>query len=276
MGLRSRSGLGCCGEKRGRRREGDEIAESPHAGPLPEGEGGRMHCNFVCGGEQSGMSDLVNTFVRESESLEHTGVIAKDFASVLRAGDLVRLVGEMGAGKTTFVRLVAEHMGVDLSLVSSPTFVLMNHYPCKVNGEDGSIAHLDCYRFGDADELEALGWDRVCSDGSIRLVEWPERIDDVLDEESCTVSISHVDEGARGFEISVPGPWVGRASIGALKARDRVKCPTTGEVVHPECGSWPFISERAQMSDLHGWMSGKFSISRSIEEADFGEEGAGH
>ena len=217
------------------------------------------------------------TFERSSESLEHTEVIAKDFASVLRAGDLVRLVGEMGAGKTTFVREVARAMGVDVSLVSSPTFVLMNNYPYTKEGasadESGSIAHLDCYRFGDSDELEALGWDRVCSDGSIRLVEWPERIDGVLgDEESCTVRICHVDEGSRGFVFEVPEAWIGRASAMALKARERVKCPVTGEVVHPECPSWPFASERARMSDLHGWMSGKFAISRSIEEADLDQE----
>jgi tRNA threonylcarbamoyladenosine biosynthesis protein TsaE len=213
------------------------------------------------------------TFSRSSESLEHTGVIAKDFASVLRRGDLVRLVGEMGAGKTTFVRLVAEAMGVDVSMVSSPTFVLMNNYPCSIMGEAGSIAHLDCYRFGDADELEALGWDRVCEDGSVRLVEWPERIDNVLgDEEACTITISHVDEGERGFVIEVPDAWMSRSSAMALRARDAVKCPVTGEAVHPESASWPFVSERARMSDLHGWMNGKFAITRPIEQADLDQE----
>ena len=242
MGLKSRSGRGCCGNS-----------------------------GSAC--EQSLMTDTTTSYERSSESLEHTAVIAKDFAAVLRAGDLVRLVGEMGAGKTTFVRLVAEAMGVDVSLVSSPTFVLMNNYPCTINGEDGSIAHLDCYRFGDEDELDALGWDRVCGDGSVRLVEWPERIDGVLgDEEACTVNISHVDEGSRGFVFEVPGSWMERSSIGAMKARDRVKCPTTGEVVHPESASWPFIDERARMSDLHGWMSGKFSITRPMDQADLEQE----
>ncbi len=218
------------------------------------------------------MSNTTSSFTRSSESLEHTGVIARDFASVLRRGDLVRLIGEMGAGKTTFVRLVAEAMGVDVSLVSSPTFVLMNQYPCEILGQAGSIAHLDCYRFGDEDELDALGWDQVCQDGSIRLVEWPERIDSVLDEEACTVTISHVDEESRGFVFEVPGAWMERASIGALTARDAVKCPTTGEVVHPECETWPFVSERARMSDLHGWMSEKFSITRPIDQADLDQE----
>ncbi len=216
-------------------------------------------------------------FERVSESLEHTSVIAKDFAAVLRRGDLVRLVGEMGAGKTTFVREVAGAMGADVSMVSSPTFVLMNIYPCKVGGEDGAIAHLDCYRFGDSDELEALGWDRVCDDGSVRLVEWPERIDEVLgDEEAdqsvCTITISHVDEGVRGFVIEVPDSWMERASAMALKARDAVKCPVTGKAVHPECPSWPFVSEQARLSDLHGWMNEKFTITRPIEQADLDQE----
>ncbi|MBO6512940.1 MAG: tRNA (adenosine(37)-N6)-threonylcarbamoyltransferase complex ATPase subunit type 1 TsaE [Phycisphaerales bacterium] len=211
------------------------------------------------------------TFQRSSESLEHTEVIAKDFAAVLRSGDLVRLVGEMGAGKTTFVRLVAHELGVDASLVSSPTFVLMNNYPCVVNGEEGSIAHLDCYRFGDEDELDALGWDRVMGDGSIVLVEWPERIDSVLGEDvkACTVTISHVDEGSRGFVFEVPESWMDRASALALTAKDWAKCPVTGERVHPESASWPFSSERARMSDLHGWMNEKYTVSRPVDESDF-------
>ena len=238
MGSRSLFGLGCCGKAR-----------------------------IVC--EQSWMPK----FQRVSESLEHTSVIAKDFAAVLRRGDLVRLVGEMGAGKTTFVREVAQALGVDVSMVSSPTFVLMNNYPCLIQGDPGSIAHLDCYRFGDADELDALGWDRVCADGSIRLVEWPERIDEMLGEElSCTVTISHVDEEVRGFVFDVPESWMERASAMALKARDGVKCPVTGEAVHPESPSWPFVSEQARMSDLHGWMSEKFSITRPIEQADLDQE----
>lgn len=214
----------------------------------------------------------MNTFARSSDALEHTAIIAKDFASVLKPGDLVRLVGEMGAGKTTFVREVAHALGADVSLVSSPTFVLMNNYPYSYGHHEGSIAHLDCYRFGDESELEALGWDRVCSDGSIRLVEWPQRIDSVIDEESCTVTISHVDEESRGFVFEVPESWMDRVSILALKARDRVRCPVTKEEVHPESPSWPFASERARLSDLHGWMSESYSITRPIEQADMDQE----
>jgi len=57
-----------------------------------------------------------------------------------------------------------------------------------------------------------------------------------------------------------------------MKARDRVRCPTTGQPVHPECPSWPFVDERARMSDLHGWMNGKFSITRPIDQADLDQE----
>ncbi|MAO24351.1 MAG: tRNA (adenosine(37)-N6)-threonylcarbamoyltransferase complex ATPase subunit type 1 TsaE, partial [Phycisphaerae bacterium] len=60
---------------------------------------------------------------RNAPSLEHTRVIADDLAAVLRRGDIVRLEGEMGAGKTTFVRLLAQRFGIAPNAVSSPTFV---------------------------------------------------------------------------------------------------------------------------------------------------------
>ena len=89
-----------------------------------------------------------------------------------------------------------------------------------------------------------------------------------------TVSgIDHQDlEDVRGFVFDVPESWMERASAMALKARDGVKCPVTGEAVHPESPSWPFVSEQARMSDLHGWMSEKFSITRPIEQADLDQE----
>ena len=207
---------------------------------------------------------------RPARSLEHTRVIAHDLSAVLRPGDVVKLVGELGAGKTTFVRMLADALGADESLVSSPTFVIMNLYP-RSNGH-APIAHLDCYRLGDESELDALGWDQVIGSESIVLVEWPDRIEDELPEESMTIRIGHVDETSRDFSFSIPTTWSTRAGFDAIRPRPRTTCPTTGQIVEGDCLTWPFASEQARMADLNAWFEEKHTISRPVSQSDI-EEG---
>lgn len=213
-----------------------------------------------------GQQSRMTTFVRQSDALEHTETIARDVSAVLRPGDTVRLVGDLGAGKTTFVRALCAAMGVDPSEISSPTFVLMHVHERK---NQPPIAHLDCYRLSDDDELGALGYDELIERGVITLIEWPERAPDLADPAtSCTITIEHTGETSRRFTIDPPQSWRDRTAFGALTSRGPAKCPATGAPVHPESPSWPFASEQARMSDLHGWMSERYTISRPIEQAD--------
>ncbi|MEX0876413.1 MAG: tRNA (adenosine(37)-N6)-threonylcarbamoyltransferase complex ATPase subunit type 1 TsaE [Phycisphaerales bacterium] len=204
---------------------------------------------------------------RPSPSLEHTRVIADDLAAVLRPGDVVRLVGEMGAGKTTFVRMLAGAFGISPGAVSSPTFVIMNIYDAD-DGHHPPIAHLDCYRLGDESELDALGWDQIIDSGAIILIEWPERIDGAIPDGAMTIEIDHVDETSRRFRFLIPQPWQERAGFDAVLPRPATTCPVTGEHVPGDSLTWPFVSERARLADLHGWFSEKHVISRPIEQAD--------
>ena len=204
--------------------------------------------------------------VRQSDALEHTTTIARDVSAVLRPGDTIRLVGDLGAGKTTFVRALCAELGVDPSEVSSPTFVLMHVHERK---NKAPIAHLDCYRLSDDDELGALGTDDLIEQSAIFLIEWPDRAPDLADPEtSCTITIEHAGETSRVFTIAPPPSWRDRPEYGALRTRGPAKCPATGAPVHPECPSWPFSSDQARMSDLHGWLTERYTISRPIEQAD--------
>jgi tRNA threonylcarbamoyladenosine biosynthesis protein TsaE len=203
---------------------------------------------------------------RPARSLEHTKIIAHDLAAVLRPGDLVKLVGEMGAGKTTFVRMVAECFGIAPSAVSSPTFVIMNIY--ANDPERPTIAHMDCYRLGDESELDALGWDQIVDSGAIILIEWPDRIECALPDEALTIHIDHVDESSRHFRFEIPDAWSDRAGFDAIRPRPDTTCPTTGETVAGDCLTWPFVSEQARMVDLNAWFTEKHTISRPIEQAD--------
>ncbi len=111
------------------------------------------------------------------------------FAVTLKPGDVVALHGELGAGKTTFVRMVARHLGYD-GVVNSPTFTLMNIYKT----DKLALYHFDFYRI--SNEIEALGFgadEFIGASDTISFIEWPERAPGVLPEKHHTVEITIPD-----------------------------------------------------------------------------------
>lgn len=207
---------------------------------------------------------------RPCHSLDATALLAADLAAVLRPGDVVRLDGDMGAGKTTLVRSIAAARGVDPDAVSSPTYVLMNIY--DTGADRPPIAHLDCYRLSSEDELDALGWDRVTDGTSIILIEWAERIEAALPEQTARIAIEPIGEHARLFTLELPDAWESRAGFPGLETRPDTTCPITGKPVPGDSPTWPFADARARLADLHGWVTEKYTISRPINERDLDEE----
>ena len=125
--------------------------------------------------------------------------LAIEFASTLLAKDVVMLEGELGAGKTCFVRGLCEGLGGDPSEVNSPTFVIMQEYTV---GQGNRLVHIDAYRLHDEEELETIGWDELlCDPNVIIAIEWPSRIADAMPEHAITVSIEHLKEHERYFTI---------------------------------------------------------------------------
>lgn len=110
---------------------------------------------------------------------------------------VVALRGEMGAGKTTLIRAVAEAMGVE-DQVTSPTFALVNQY----EGAGGErLFHFDFYRIDDVREAYDLGYEEYFYSGDLCFVEWPEKIEALLPEEVVEVRITVDSPTARSFEI---------------------------------------------------------------------------
>lgn len=105
-----------------------------------------------------------------TESAAATEEAGERLGRRLRPGDVVLLKGELGAGKTTFVRGVARGTGSS-ALVASPTFQLVRIYPGRVK-----LAHVDLYRLEDLSELRDLGLDELAGDGAV-VVEWGDRLD---------------------------------------------------------------------------------------------------
>ena len=131
---------------------------------------------------------------------EHETIdLAIEFASTLLANDVILLDGELGAGKTCFVRGLCEGLGGDPTQVNSPTFVIMQEYEV----ESGiRLVHIDAYRLSGAEELDTIGWDELLSDPlTIIAIEWPSKITDALPEHAITVSIEHLKEHERSLTI---------------------------------------------------------------------------
>lgn len=128
------------------------------------------------------------------QSLEDTAQFARDLARELRAGDVVALEGEMGAGKTTFVRALVAALGGEERAVSSPTYVLLNVY-AVANGL--RVYHLDAYRVGGADDFEAIGFDELLQQRGIVIVEWPSRVESLIPAGARRVRFERTSESAR-------------------------------------------------------------------------------
>jgi tRNA threonylcarbamoyladenosine biosynthesis protein TsaE len=127
-------------------------------------------------------------------SPEETEALAARLASQLRAGDVVAVSGELGAGKTTFVRGAARALGVD-EPVSSPTYTIGHRYEAPT-----PVAHLDFYRLAGIDP-EEWGDLEPYFDGTVAFVEWPEHGGDWLPRARAAVTLEHVDESHRRVRI---------------------------------------------------------------------------
>ena len=126
----------------------------------------------------------------ESETEE----LGARLAAVLKPGDIVSVAGELGAGKTTFVRGACRELGVTVA-VTSPTFTIGHRYEGPV-----PVAHLDLYRLAG---LGAEGWADLepYFDGTIAFVEWPEHAAGLLQQVRVAVGMEHVDESHRRITI---------------------------------------------------------------------------
>lgn len=140
------------------------------------------------------------TFLSQSE--HETDQLGHALAAVLTQGLPIALNGQLGSGKTRFVRALCSGLGVDIAFVNSPTFVIMQLYT------DGRIpvAHFDTYRLGDLDEFLSIGADEyLLSDEWLCLIEWADRISEALPDDYLDIRIQQVAETSREFQFRSTG-----------------------------------------------------------------------
>lgn len=137
------------------------------------------------------MARLHNT---RSES--ETVAIGHELAATLSAGSVVLLFGDLGAGKTAFVRGLAEGLGVPPDDVTSPTFTLIQEY----RGGRLPLFHVDLYRLNDPREIDDLGLDEIAADG-VLAIEWADKLPRPI-EGAVTVRLAHGDGDVRTITVA--------------------------------------------------------------------------
>jgi len=153
---------------------------------------------------------------RVSRSARATSALGERLGAALRPGDVVALVGELGAGKTQLVRGVCRGAGVPDAEVASPTFAIVAAYHGRI-----PVHHADLYRVADEDELHATGFSELMGGEGAVLVEWADRIPRALPDDRLELRLEHVPGAPSSRRITATGTGARHAALARLVAARR-------------------------------------------------------
>tara|TARA_B100000902_G_C26721157_1_gene626680 strand:+ start:140 stop:568 length:429 start_codon:yes stop_codon:yes gene_type:complete len=141
------------------------------------------------------MDKLINHKIVTSKSFLETEKLGRDFAGHTKPGDVILLYGDLGSGKTTFVKGFLK--GLEFSGgVTSPTFSLINEYEASKK-----VIHIDCYREENLQRWINLGIEDYFNGANIVIVEWPEILSDIIPDHAIKIKIRHIREDVREFAL---------------------------------------------------------------------------
>lgn len=141
----------------------------------------------------------------QTASEAETQALAANIAGIAPYPTCITLMGDLGAGKTTFARAFIRALAGNVT-VQSPTFMLVIPYAYEHQGSPATLQHFDLYRLKDAAELTEIGFDDALQH-SLCLIEWPEIAVNHLPEHRLDIIISHLNENLRGFHLIAKGDW---------------------------------------------------------------------
>lgn len=133
-------------------------------------------------------------------SIEELPEAAIRFIETMDDRTVYAFYGEMGAGKTTFINALCRQLGVEDDVTNSPSFAIINEYRSDTTAE--LIYHFDLYRLEDIDEALEIGVEDYFDSGALCFIEWPERVDDILPDDTVRVDIKVNDDHTRDIIIS--------------------------------------------------------------------------
>jgi tRNA threonylcarbamoyladenosine biosynthesis protein TsaE len=130
------------------------------------------------------------------QDLAHISEAAREFVAQIGDRKVFAFYGQMGAGKTTFIKAICEALGVE-DVITSPTFAIINEY----SASDGAIYHFDFYRIKKLEEVYDMGNEDYFYSGALCFIEWPELIEEVLPEDAVKVQITEAPDGTRSVSF---------------------------------------------------------------------------
>ncbi|MES2792245.1 MAG: tRNA (adenosine(37)-N6)-threonylcarbamoyltransferase complex ATPase subunit type 1 TsaE [Planctomycetota bacterium] len=136
----------------------------------------------------------------ETHSVDATRQLGATLGQALEPSSVVALSGNLGAGKTHLTQGIAEGLGIERRLVNSPTFALVQEYAGRL-----PVFHFDTYRLRNVDEFLDLGFDEYLSLRGVCIIEWAERVANVLPADTLTVRVTATGETTRSFEWHAGG-----------------------------------------------------------------------
>ena len=134
------------------------------------------------------------------DSIAQLPEAAEKFVAVMDDRTVYAFYGQMGAGKTTFINALCRRLGVEDDVTNSPSFAIINEYRFDTTAE--LIYHFDLYRLEDIDEALEIGVEDYFDSGALCFLEWPERIEDILPDDTVRVDIRVNDDDSRDIIIS--------------------------------------------------------------------------
>lgn len=141
------------------------------------------------------LKDMQTITIRDLDSIREA---AKEFIAHMDDRTVYAFYGNMGAGKTTFIKALCEELGVE-DVINSPTFAIVNEYRSSDSGE--LIYHFDFYRINKQSEAEDIGTEDYFYSGALCFIEWPEKIDELLPGDVVNVRISENENGSRTVTV---------------------------------------------------------------------------
>jgi len=138
----------------------------------------------------------------EIGTLSDLGRAATEFVEVMGDYTVYAFHGEMGAGKTTFINALTHALGVEDDTTNSPSFSLINEYRSDTTAE--LMYHFDMYRIENIEEAFDIGVEDYFDSGALCFIEWPERIEDILPDDTVDITIVVNADGSRTMTLNFP------------------------------------------------------------------------
>lgn len=132
---------------------------------------------------------------------EQTIALGKKIAKFLKPGDVIALSGDLGTGKTTLVKGIAQGLGINKKEVNSPSYVLIREY----TGKKIDLFHCDLYRLNNVEQISFLGIEDYFDRRGVFVIEWAKRAGDLLPDQYFDITITLLGEKKRGFKLKACG-----------------------------------------------------------------------